>query len=141
MTKFILLALLLSGCTQNYLEINNHKIVVEIADTEEKRAKGLSGRENLCDNCGMLFIFDKAGKYNFWMKDMQFPLDFIFINGDEVADVKQNISPDTYPEIISSNQVFDKVLEVNAKYIEKNNITIGQKISRNGFPWEKVIKY
>lgn len=129
MIKIILiLFLFLTGCSQKYLVINNHKVNIEVADTDSKRAQGLSGRKTLCENCGMLFVFDKPGHYGFWMKDMNFPLDFIFINNDNVVDIKQNISPSTYPEIISSTYDFEKVLEINENFIKSNKIEVGQPI-------------
>ena len=42
---------------------------VEIADDNKERANGLMNRENLCENCGMLFVYDKEGDYKFWMKN------------------------------------------------------------------------
>lgn len=129
MIKIILLALLLSGCSQKSIEINNRKIDIEIADTNAKREQGLSGRTSLCGNCGMLFVFDKPGIYPFWMKDMNFSLDFIFINQDKIVDIKENISPATYPNIINSNFPHDKVLEVNAGYAANKNYKIGQTVA------------
>src|SRR4030042_2564613 len=63
-------------------QINGQKIFVEIADTPEKRSQGLSGRDNLSQNQGMLFIFNQPAIPSFWMKDMNFPLDFIWINNN-----------------------------------------------------------
>src|SRR3989344_7914429 len=57
--------------------INDAKINVEIADTQDKRAKGLGGRDSLATGSGMLFIFPKADRYSFWMKGTKFPLDII----------------------------------------------------------------
>ena len=48
------------------------KVKVEIVDTVESRALGLSGRAELKDGNGMLFVFDDVGKYNFWMKNTLF---------------------------------------------------------------------
>jgi len=130
MIKVLLfLSFFLAGCSQKYLEINNHKIYVEIADTDSKRTQGLSGRNSLCPDCGLLFTFDKSGKYGFWMKDMKFSLDFIYINSSEVVDLIENVSPETYPDMIFPKNSFDKIIEVNAGYINKNQIAIGQKIS------------
>jgi uncharacterized membrane protein (UPF0127 family) len=53
---------------------------LEIADSEEERFQGLMFREELCENCSMLFIFEKEGNYKFWMKNTKIPLDIIWIN-------------------------------------------------------------
>lgn len=128
---FILLLLLLAGCSQkqNNVVINDHKINIELADTEMKRTQGLSGKESLCPDCGMLFTFNQSGKYGFWMKDMKFSLDFIYIYKSEVVELKENISPDTYPELLLPETSFDKVIEVNAGFVKNNKISVGQKIS------------
>jgi uncharacterized protein len=136
MTKIILiLFLLLTGCTQkqNHVNINGHIINIEVVDTESKKTEGLSNRNILCPECGMLFIFDKPGNYGFWMKDMNFPLDFVFINNNRVIDLKQNISPETYPSTITASSAFDKVLEVNSGYVSKYNLKIGQSISLTNY--------
>ena len=62
------------------LEIGEETFIVEIADNDEERVRGLSLREPIEANRGMLFIFDVSGNYSFWMKDMLFALDIIWIN-------------------------------------------------------------
>ena len=47
--------------------------------------QGLSERQSLAEDKGMLFLFEKPDHYAFWMKGMEFPLDIIFINGDKIA--------------------------------------------------------
>ncbi len=108
-------------------EINNHKFTIEIADEPREQSKGLGNREKLCDNCGMLFLFDKPGRYAFWMKDMKFPLDFVWIAGDKIININKNIAPD-YSETLKPKILVDKVLEVNAGVCEKYKIEIGDEI-------------
>jgi len=55
---------------------------VELATTSEEKAKGLSGRKTLCDQCGMLFIYNTPDYYSFWMKETLIPLDIIWFNKD-----------------------------------------------------------
>lgn len=59
--------------------INGKKFSVEIADDETKRGLGLGRRESLCKECGMLFLFPEAGNHSFWMKEMKFSIDIIWI--------------------------------------------------------------
>ncbi len=107
-----------------HLSIAGQTITAEIAKTASKRAKGLSGRESLGENEGMLFIFDRIGKPSFWMYGMRFPLDFIWIRGDEIRDITPSV-PENYPALLNPREEIDKVLEVNAGFIEKYNIRIG----------------
>lgn len=107
--------------------VNNHKFSVEIADEPGERSRGLGERESICDDCGMLFLFDNPGQYAFWMKDMKFPLDFIWIAGNRVIGVDKNIPPD-YSGILKPEIPVDKVLEINAGVREKRKIEIGDEI-------------
>lgn len=107
-----------------YVEINNQKFSVEIADTPEKRSKGLGERKNLCPDCGMLFKFPEPGNYSFWMKGMKFPLDIIWIQGNEVVYIAGNISPE-FKNAISPGVLADKVLEINGGLSERYEIKKG----------------
>ena len=65
---------------------------VDMAVTPEERQQGLSGRETMAQDTGMLFVFEEEQPLTFWMKDMRFPLDIIWIDGqcrliDVAADV------------------------------------------------------
>lgn len=131
MTKFIIFSflILLSACTQkqSYVSFNGQKLRIETATTDAQKTQGLSGRTSLCSDCGMMFLFKDPGVYGFWMKDMKFSLDFIYLNNDEVVWLIENVSPQTYPEVIMPKRTFDKVIEVNSGTVSRLNIKIGQK--------------
>ncbi|MFH0863622.1 MAG: DUF192 domain-containing protein [Candidatus Gottesmanbacteria bacterium] len=113
-----------------FLTINKQKIFLEVAKTAEEHERGLSYRENIPINQGMLFIFAKSGNYSFWMKDMKFDLDFIYINGSIIVDVVENVpypKSSEQPKIIVAKHEFDKVLEVNSGTINRLKIKIGDK--------------
>lgn len=129
---FIIFSISREGENKNYKEIsvNNNKIYVEIADTTEKRKKGLSEREDINENHGMLFIFDKKDYWGIWMKDMLMEIDIIWLDENGVVvDLKEKISPDTYPEVFLPKQMATFVLEFKAGFIENNKISIGNKFS------------
>ncbi len=116
------------------ISINNHKFYVEVETTPEKQALGLSNRTSMPQNDGMLFIFTEPGLYPFWMNKMLFALDFVWIKGNEVVDITENVPPplNGNPVItIDPKSEVDKVLEINAGQIKKNGIKIGQKIIFN----------
>ena len=78
-----------SGCEKKTSEKPNAKVkigantwVVELAMTKDVRIKGLSGRDNLPDDSGMLFIYPEAAPLNFWMKGCLIPIDIVFIDAD-----------------------------------------------------------
>ena len=88
--------------------------VVE-ATSSESQAIGLSGLESMPVDQGLLFVFEYQGIYEFWMKDMLFPLDIIWINEDKtVAGISSDLAPETYPETFISPNEVKYVLEVNA---------------------------
>jgi uncharacterized protein len=96
---------------------NGRTIPVDLALDDAEQERGLSYREALPDGEGMLFIFDRAERQTFWMHEMRFPLDIIFISGTRVVRVASDVpapAPGEYPAIVSSGEAADKVLEINA---------------------------
>lgn len=74
-----LLAMQSAWCADIALMVGNHRIQAEIADTPQSREHGLMQRDHLCADCGMLFIFERADRHSFWMKDTPLPLSIAFI--------------------------------------------------------------
>ncbi len=73
---------------------NGNSIVAELAITDEERARGLMFREKIEDNEGMLFIFEAEGFYSFWMKNMNFPIDIIWLDKDRrIVHIEENVPP------------------------------------------------
>jgi len=90
-------------------------IIVSIAETKEEHTRGLSGRENLDASTGLLFIFDQPDRYGFWMPDMYFPIDIIWIDADwRIVDIAESVPPDSYPKVFTPTTPALYVLEVNA---------------------------
>ncbi len=107
---------------------------VEVAGTQETRKVGLGGRESLASDSGMLFIFDSSAKRSFWMKGMKIPIDIIWIKGNEIVDILQNVPPplrgqkDSELTLYAPLTEVDKVLEINGGYAAKYGIKVGDKI-------------
>lgn len=74
------------------IAIQNKNWCIEVARSDEKKNLGLSGREGLSPKSGMLFVFDPPDVPIFWMKDMRFNLDFVWILDNKVVDVTRNVS-------------------------------------------------
>ena len=92
------------------INISDKPYEVEIAYTDEQKEKGLSNRESLDENSGMLFIFDEPESVSIWMKDTLIPLDIVFINEDlEVIKVYQGV-PNSEELFTEDNVAF--VLEI-----------------------------
>jgi len=77
--------------TTHLVKIGEHSYVVEVAATVEEQSQGLSNRETLPENAGMLFPFNPPRVVPFWMKDMRFPLDIIWIDEDnKIIGIEKN---------------------------------------------------
>jgi len=106
-------------------------VQAEIADTHFLRARGLMYRAGLERQQGMLFVFPVDGKYSFWMKNMRFPIDIIWIDQtktvvDTKSDVpacKQTRCPDLVPQVACRY-----VLEVAAGFVKQHHIRTGDHI-------------
>ena len=115
--------------------INGHVFQVETATTSAQQAKGLSNRKSLPEKNGMLFLFDRPSILTFWMKDMRFPIDIIFIKDNKVISIAHNAPPPSSPEedlpVYSPEEPSDKVLEINAGLSKQYNIKKGDTIEFN----------
>jgi len=102
---------------------------VKTADTDAERIIGLSGTKNLSPREGMLFAFPKDGIYSFWMKDMLFAIDIIWIDKNlEIVHIEKDVKPETFPKVFSTNTESRYVLEVLSGQVEQLNLNIGDKV-------------
>jgi uncharacterized membrane protein (UPF0127 family) len=105
-------------------------VQAQIAASEEERAQGLMFRKTLEPEEGMLFVFDQQLRYSFWMKNMNFPLDLIWINQDKVVvDITRNAQPCVEAcESLVPAEAAKYVLEVNAGFALKHHIQTGDRM-------------
>lgn len=125
----LIITLLVTGEKTTTAQINNQTFKVEVAKTETERQMGLSGKESLSSDQGMLFVFDNPDYHSFWMKDMKFPIDIIYLSGEKVVTVVENAEPPISPSenlvIYQPEEKADRVLEVSAGTVQKYKITKG----------------
>lgn len=108
------------------VHLKGQVVRISVADTESTRQQGLSGRAGLAQDEGMLFVFPEDGKYAFWMKDMFFSIDILWLSADgAVVYMAKNVSPSTYPNNFMSNTPARYVLELPAGYVEAHGVQIG----------------
>ena len=115
------------------VRIGSADFKVELATSTIAQARGLSFRASLPPDQGMLFIFSRPAVQNFWMKDMNFPLDMIWIGGGKVVGFVQDAPaapgvPLWKLSIYSSPDGTDQVLEVDAGTVAKYGITVGEPV-------------
>jgi len=113
--------------------IKENCFLVEIADNDYERARGLMNRKYLGEDEGMLFIFDKEGIYGFWMKNTLIPLDIIWIYNNKIVHIEKNAVPcvDNNYETYMPDAEADSVLEINAGITDKLRINVGDEIEIN----------
>ena len=88
---------------------------VFIAQTSATQEQGLSDIPSLPNGVGMLFVFDSPGQYSFWMKDMHFPLDMVWIDSNKiVSDISKDALPSSYPATFTPSRPILYVIEINA---------------------------
>lgn len=105
-----------------------HSFSVDVADTQEAREKGLSGRESLPVNYGMWFVFPEDTQSGFWMKDTLISLDIIFIGSDMYV---LYIAPDNEPnslELVSPSEPYRYVLEIAAGAAKEYDVKVGDRV-------------
>lgn len=107
----------------------NGVINTEVADNDAKRERGLSFRKSMQDSEGMLFIFDVSGRQAFWMKDMNFPLDILWLDEEgRVVYMEENVATSTYPGYFVNEPKAKYVFEINAGLANKLGIYLGTKL-------------
>lgn len=113
------------------VEVNGVKVAAEVADDPVEKTQGLMFRDRLGKNEGMIFPFDEEGHYNFWMLNVQFPLDLIWINSDKtIIDITLNAQPCTVNCPTYTSKVKARyVLEVNGGFVSRNNIAVGAQVN------------
>ena len=116
---------LLSRETGHRVIVGPYTIPVVLADTPKLRTRGLSGTERLAPGTGMLFVFDTPGTHGFWMKDMRYPLDIVWIDPTLTVVGVTTAYPQSYPEIFYPPTAVAYVLEVTAGEAKAMGIEIG----------------
>ena len=111
------------------LHVANQSISLEVANNQANQQKGLSDRDTLASNAGMLFTFTKPDYYAFWMKNMKFPLDFLFLNNKRVVTIYDHVP---YPLSVTADlpeykpeQPADMVIELPAGKVQALGIKKG----------------
>jgi uncharacterized membrane protein (UPF0127 family) len=142
----LLMLLPLLGCAGDrpWVEIKGQRYAVEVADTHEKRNRGLMHRDQLAEGTGMLFLHDREQPLAYWMKNTRIPLDIFYFDGQRrLVSVSRNVPPcslgDRCPPYPSAGPAL-YVLELNAGEAVRldvkrgDEITFGPGIAERGQP-------
>jgi uncharacterized membrane protein (UPF0127 family) len=112
--------------------VGGDTIRVTVADEESEQVQGLSGRAGLASDAGMLFVYQQPSRPGFWMKDMRFDIDIIWIGEPEgqpkIMAVLPYLTPQTYPQVFAPPEDIAPVryvLEVPAGTVDRLDWQIG----------------
>lgn len=114
------------------VQIGSVTIQAEVRRTEAEQALGLSWRPSIGEKEGMVFVYTSAQPVMYWMKGMQFPLDFIWVRNGKVVEVTEQVPPPTSQDpvvrTVTPTQQVDTVIEVNAGFVDKYAIRVGDEV-------------
>jgi len=112
------------------IEINGHRFTVELAVTPKEQERGLGYRDSLPVDAGMLFVYQSAQIYGFWMKGMRFPIDIIWIADETIVDITKNAPVATTSSLptYSPKEPANKVFEVHAGTADRLGFQIGDDV-------------
>ncbi|GMX58420.1 MAG: hypothetical protein MCSN_0740 [Candidatus Microsyncoccus archaeolyticus] len=127
---FVLSIIILIVNLKAEIIINDAVFDVKVLVFNSEKIKGLGGKQELKDNQGMLFVYLNEDKRYFWMKDMNFPIDVLWIRDNKIVNISENVPILTKGEITRINSLYnvDKVLEIKAGSVSKYNINIDDEI-------------
>lgn len=118
-----------AGEARARVSVNGREYLAEVADTPDKKARGLSGRESLAVNRAMYFPFDRPGIYPFWMQGMKFSIDIIWIRGGTIIGIVEGAKPGGFPPaMFYPPSDIDAVLEVATGPATRGEIKVGDTV-------------
>lgn len=121
-----------NGYQQVNVTVNGLVLAADISATNEQRTQGLSVKDRLVENEAMLFVFGNEAEHTFWMKDMKFPIDIIWIDSDKtVVHIEHNLQPCSFGVLCPTYKPNDDslyVLETVGGFAEKYGIVKGTQV-------------
>ena len=109
--------------------VDGNVFKVQVSDDADERRQGLSGQDALDNDEGMIFVFDRPGMHGFWMKDMKFSIDIIWIDENlRVVHLEEAVSPSTFPESFVPSVDALYVLEIYTGQAAAQGIDLGDAV-------------
>jgi uncharacterized membrane protein (UPF0127 family) len=112
--------------------VNKIPMRVFVAEKQREQRIGLSSFSSIKENEAMLFIFKKNKNHVFWMKDMNFPIDIVWLDSNKkIIFIKEHALPSDYPDVYDPRMPSRYVFEFHDGFVRKNNLEIGSYIDFN----------
>lgn len=109
------------------LHIGGHSLLVEIAKTPPEQWLGLSGRERLDDDHGMIFVFSASDRHAFWMRGVPFPITVAFLNEQCEIVSTHDMEPNSEAHVLPSEPV-RLALEAPRGWFARKGVRTGDKV-------------
>lgn len=111
------------------MQIGGQDVQASIAATAQERKQGLSHTPTLPADVVKLFVFPESGQWGFWMKDMNYAIDILWVNdAGRVVYVAPEVAPETYPESFTSPEPARYVIETVAGFAAQHDIVAGTEV-------------
>jgi uncharacterized protein len=125
-----LIGFFISGAMSKKICFETVCVDAEVKDTNEERMLGLMYRESLEQGKGMLFVFEQPDRYGFWMKNVKFPIDIIFVDKEKMIVHIATAAPclEEPCDIYQPDQPALYVIEVNEGFSEEHDLAVGQRV-------------
>lgn len=130
----VVVAILFGGNNKKYIktQIENSYFFLEVAQTQAEKQQGLSGRNSMQKNHGMIFVYDDSDRRCMWMKEMRFAIDIIWLDENKhITHVEDNVNPDTFPRSFCGKTPAKYVIELNGEDVDLSELNVGAKIDFN----------
>jgi hypothetical protein len=115
-------------------EFGGVSLRIEYATSTEAREKGLSGRADVPEGYGMLFVFPREDRYGFWMKDMLVPIDIFWLDSEgHVVSISEGVATSTYPNVFYPSEPVRYVLETAAGFARAHAVATGTPLRLKNF--------
>jgi uncharacterized membrane protein (UPF0127 family) len=113
-----------------YISSAKKCVNLETVNNDQSRQRGLSGRKNMSEDQGMLFVFEKSGRHCMWMKEMLFSLDIVWLDSDKkIVHIEKNVAPETYPKTFCPVNNAKYVIELNKGVADLAELKLGQQLN------------
>jgi uncharacterized membrane protein (UPF0127 family) len=112
------------------VQIGTNIFYVDVAITSAEKELGLGYRESMKTDHGMLFVYDHPEQYRYWMKNMRFPIDILWIKDNTIVDITKNVPVESYQTftMYTPKVSVNKVLELNANASDTYHINVGDTV-------------
>ena len=111
------------------VQLGSNHYQLEVVENEDDKKRGLSGRSNIRDDQGMIFIYAEQDRRCMWMKDMNFSIDIIWLDENEViSHIEANVTPETYPNSFCGETDAKYVIELKGGVADSNGVRVGDNV-------------